>query len=78
MYQRFRLWRGARCECITLWDNSLISSRRELHFRKIKGCDLNMLLMVFWGSLGLVLGALGGFFGAIFVLLRALGGTLNF
>ena len=32
-----------------------------------------MLLLVFWGSLGLVLGALGGFFGAIFVLLRALG-----
>ena len=37
-----------------------------------------MLLMVFWGSLGLVLGALGGFLGALLVLLRALGGTLNF
>ena len=37
-----------------------------------------MLLMVFWGSLGLVLVALGGFLGALLVLLRALGGTLNF
>ena len=37
-----------------------------------------MLLMVFWGSLGLVLGALGGFLGTLLVLLRALGGTLNF
>ena len=52
--------------------------RRELGFRKIKVCDLKMLLMVFWGSLGLVLGALGGFLGALLVLLRALGGTLNF
>ena len=34
--------------------------------------------MVFWGSLGLVLGALGGFLGALLVPLRALGGTLNF
>ena len=52
--------------------------RRELGFRKIKVCDLKMLLMVFWGSLGLVLGALGGFLGALLVPLRALGGTLNF
>ena len=37
-----------------------------------------MLLMVFWGALGLVLGALGGFLAALLVLLRALGGTLNF
>ena len=37
-----------------------------------------MLLMVFWGSLGLVLGALGGFLGALLVPLRALGGTLDF
>ena len=52
--------------------------RRELDFRKIKVWDLKMLLMVCWGSLGLVLGALGGFLGALLVLLRALGGTLNF
>ena len=51
---------------------------RELGFRKIKVCDLKMLLMVFWGSLGLVLGVLGGFLGALLVPLRALGGTLNF
>ena len=37
-----------------------------------------MLLMVFWVFLGLVLGALGGFLGALLVPLRALGGTLNF
>ena len=37
-----------------------------------------MLLMVLWGFLGLVLGGLGGFFGALLVLLWALGGTLNF
>ena len=37
-----------------------------------------MLLMVCWGSLGLVLGALGGFLEALLVLLRALGGTLHF
>ena len=37
-----------------------------------------MLLMVFWGSLELVLGALGGFLEALLVLLRALGGTLSF
>ena len=47
-------------------------------FSKIKVCDLKMLLMVFWGSLGLVLGALGGFLGALLVPFRALGGTLNF
>ena len=41
-------------------------------------CDLKMLLMTFWGSLGLVLGALGGFLGAPLVLLLALGGTLHF
>ena len=52
--------------------------KRELGFQKIKVCDLKMLLMVFWGSLGLVLGALGGFLGALLVPLRALGGTLNF
>ena len=57
---------------------TLISPRRELEFRKIKVWDLKMLLMVFWGSLGLVLVALGGFLGALLVLLRALGGTLNF
>ena len=51
---------------------------RELDFPKITVSDLKMLLMVFWGSLGLVLGALGGFLGALLVLLRALGGTLNF
>ena len=51
---------------------------RELGFRKIKVCDLKMFLMVFGGSLGLVLGALGGFLGALLVPLRALGGTLNF
>ena len=37
-----------------------------------------MFLMVFWGSLGLVLGAREGFLGALLVPLRALGGTLNF
>ena len=47
-------------------------------FSKIKVCDLKMLLMMFWGSLGVVLGALGGFLGALLVPLRALGGTLNF
>ena len=36
-----------------------------------------MLLMVFWSSLGLILGALGAFLGALLVLLRAFGGTLN-
>ena len=39
---------------------------------------MKMLLMVFGGSLELVLGALGGFLGALLVPLRALGGTLNF
>ena len=53
-------------------------ARRELDFRKIKVCDLKMLLMVFWGSPGLVLGALWGFLEALLVPLRALGGTLNF
>ena len=47
-------------------------------FSKNKVCDLKMLLMVFWGSLGLVLCALGGFSGALLVPLRALGVTLNF
>ena len=56
----------------------LILPRRQLNFRKIKIWDLKMLLMVCWGSPGLVLGALGGFLGALLVLLRALGGTLNF
>ena len=36
-----------------------------------------MLLMLCWGSLGLILGALEGFLGALLVLLRAFGGTLN-
>ena len=36
-----------------------------------------MLLMVFEGSLGLILGALGAFLGALLVLLRAFGGTTN-
>ena len=36
-----------------------------------------MLLMVFWGSLGLVLGALGGFLGALLVHLLPFGGTLT-
>ena len=50
---------------------------RELDFRKIKVSDLKMLLMVFWGSLGLILGALGAFLGGLLVLLRAFGGNLN-
>ena len=33
--------------------------------------------MVFWASLGLILGALGAFLGALLVLLRAFGGTLH-
>ena len=57
---------------------TMVLWRRELDFRKIKVWDLKMLLMVFWGSLGPVLGALGGFLGALLVLLRALGGTLHF
>ncbi len=36
-----------------------------------------MLLMVFWGSLGLILGALGAFLGGLLVLLWAFGGTLK-
>ena len=51
--------------------------RRELDFRKIKVWDLKMLLMVFWGSLGLILGALGAFLGGLLVLLRAFGGNLT-
>ena len=35
-----------------------------------------MLLMVFWASLGLILGALGAFLGSLLVFLRAFGGTL--
>ena len=50
---------------------------RELDFRKITVSDLKVLLMVFWGSLGLILGALGAFLGALLVLLRAFGGTLH-
>ena len=46
-------------------------------FSKNKASDLKMLLMVFGGSLGLILGALGGFLGALLVLLRAFGGTTN-
>jgi hypothetical protein len=34
-------------------------------------------LTVFWGSLGLVFGALGGLLEALLVFLRALGGTSN-
>ena len=33
--------------------------------------------MVFWVSLGLILGALGAFLGGLLVLLRAFGGTLT-
>ena len=55
----------------------LVLCGRELDFRKIKVSDLKMLLMVFWGSLGLILGALGAFLGALLVLLRAFGGTLT-
>ena len=51
---------------------------RELDFRKIKVSGLKMLLMVFWASLGLILGALGALLGALLMFLRALGGTLNF
>ena len=47
-------------------------------FMKNQGWGLKMFLLVFGGSLGLVLGALGGFLGALLVPLRALGGTLNF
>ena len=36
-----------------------------------------MLLMVFWASLGLILGALGAFLGGLLVFLRAFGGTLH-
>ena len=36
-----------------------------------------MLLMVFWASVGLIVGALGAFLGALLVLLRAFGGTLT-
>ena len=36
-----------------------------------------MLLMVCWGSLGLILGALGAFLGALLVFLRAFGSTLH-
>ena len=36
-----------------------------------------MLLMVFWASLGLILGALGAFLGALLMFLRACGGTLH-
>ena len=37
-----------------------------------------MLLTMFWGSLGLVFGALGSFLGALVLLWGTLGGTLNF
>ena len=36
-----------------------------------------MLLMVFWASLGLILGALGAFLGALLVFLQAFGNTLH-
>ena len=36
-----------------------------------------MLLMVFWASLGLILGALGACLGVLLVLLQAFGGTLT-
>ena len=36
-----------------------------------------MLLKVFWASLGLMLGTLGAFLGALLVFLRAFGGTLH-
>ena len=55
----------------------LVLCWRELDFRKIKVSDLKMLLMVFWASLGLILGALGAFLKALLVFLRAFGGTLH-
>ena len=57
---------------------SILSSQADPPTLKNKVCDVKMFLMVFWGSLGLVLGALGGFLEALSMLLRALGGTLNF
>ena len=56
----------------------LVLRMRELDFRKITVSDLKMLLMVFGGSLGVILGALGAFLGSLLVLLRTLGGTLKF
>ena len=50
---------------------------RELDFRKITVSDLKMLLMVFWASPGLILGALGAFLGALLVFLQPFGGTLT-
>ena len=50
---------------------------RQLDFRKITVSDLKMILMVFWASLGLILGALGAFLGALLVFLQAFGGTLH-
>ena len=55
----------------------LVLCRRELDFRKITVSDLKMLLMVFWTSLELILGALGAFLGVLLMLLRAFGGTLH-
>ncbi len=52
--------------------------RAGARFAKKKVCDLKMLLVVFWDSFGRILGALGGFLGALLVPLQALGGTVNF
>ena len=55
----------------------LVLCGRELDFRKIEVSDLKVLLMEFWGSIGLILGAVWAFLGGILVLLRAFGGTLT-
>ena len=47
-------------------------------FDKIKVWDVKMLFRLFWGSLGLVLGAFGAFLGAPFVYEQVRGGHLNF
>ena len=47
--------------------------RRQLDFLKINVFDLKVVLRAFWGSLGLLLGALEGFLGA----LGGLGGSLG-
>ena len=46
-------------------------------FEKIKVSDLKMLFKVFWGSLGLLCGAPGGFSGALLVLLGSLDRSPN-
>ena len=44
----------------------------------VKVWDVKMLFRLFWGSLGLVLGAFGAFLGAPFVYEQVRGGHLNF